>query len=96
MFRSPLLLTVVVVALFPWLPLGAQTNPTHYQFSPDVPSLLASSGVLDADGVDFDVGTSAFSTLHALSGLLPAGVGVDAMTCYANGDLAFSTDTAFS
>ncbi len=85
----------IVAAMAVAIPCAAQTTPTHYQLTTDVPATLGSVTVEDADIVDQNAGSAAFTVLHNLASVLPPGVGVDAVTCFPNGDVAFSTDTSF-
>ena len=89
---TPALVLVFGVAV----PASAQVPPTHYELSPDVPLAVGTLTPADGDVVDLDAGTGGWSSLAALSAILPPGVGVDAVQCYTNGDVVFSPDSAFS
>jgi len=67
-----------------------------YQLSTDVPATLGSETVTDADVVELDPATPAYMLVDMLGSVLPAGVGVDAVTVFADGEVAFSTDVAFT
>ena len=74
----------------------AQTPPSSYQISTDVPVRLGNAPVEDADVANVTALGGQWSVLHQLASILPRGVGVDAVTCFADGRVAFSTDTGFS
>jgi len=85
----------VFLALWAVAGAAAPQGPSHYQVTVDVPAALGPVTVEGADVADFDTASMTFLALHTLAAILPAGVDVDGITCFANGDIAFSTDTSF-
>jgi hypothetical protein len=85
-----LFVVVLTSSLFCW----AQPTPTRYQLTTDISATVASVTVEDTDVVEYTGSSGSWSVVSALSTVLPNGVGVDAVHCWANGDVVFSTDSS--
>ncbi len=87
-----LLGVLLIASTWSW----AQPSPTRYQLTTDIPATIGSATVDDADIVEHTASSGSWSIVSALSTVLPNGVGVDAIHCWANGDVVFSTDSSFT